>query len=63
MFFKNMYGVNIDLIIIAIDTKTGEKEVIDDFYWFEENGVHDFEGEGHNTKYDFEIKLKSWKGD
>lgn len=51
-------GNTMFLTITAIDVKTGEKEVIKDLYWFEENGVHDFEGRGHNTNYQFEISLK-----
>lgn len=40
--------------IRAWDQKNKEMEYIDDLYWFEENGVHDFHyGQGHLTNYYF----------
>ncbi len=41
--------------IIAIEKKTGERTEITSLYWFEEEGVHDFDGRGHHYDYDFEI--------
>ena len=35
----------------AWSAKTKEMIYIDDFYWFEENGVHDFNGSGHYDSY------------
>lgn len=43
------------LQIFAIDTKTKERFEITDLYWFEENMVHDFGGEGHSQNYSFEV--------
>jgi hypothetical protein len=42
--------------MFAISESEGREE-IDDLYWFEENGVHDFEtGEGHwCSHFTFEI--------
>jgi hypothetical protein len=37
--------------IFAEDIATGEREEIEDLYWFEENGVHNFDGRGHNHGY------------
>lgn len=39
----------------AID-ENGEYQEITDLYWFEENGVHDFDGEGHWHKYRFTME-------
>lgn len=39
--------------IVAVDQQTGEQEIISDLYWFEENGVKDWGGEGHLVSYDF----------
>lgn len=42
--------------IYATSDRTGEQELIDDLYWFEENGVHDFHrGEGLHDTFTFEI--------
>ena len=41
----------------VINTKTGVEEPIEDLYWFEENGVHDFDGEGHYSRYKFRMNL------
>jgi len=49
------------LTIKAIDTKTNEEEIIEDLYWFEENGVHDFSGYAMHGRYKFEISLKIQK--
>ena len=35
----------------AWDTKEKYMDYIDDFYWFEEEGVHDSSGEGHDSNY------------
>ena len=40
--------------IVAID-KQGNREEIDDLYWFEENHVHDFKGDGYYSQYKFEL--------
>ncbi len=43
------------LQIFAVD-EDGNREEITDLYWFEENGVHDFGGEGfYGGKHTFEI--------
>ena len=41
----------------VVNTKTGIEEPITDLYWFEENGVHDFDGEGHFSQYKFRMNL------
>lgn len=46
--------------IIAIDRDTKEKIEIDDLYWFEENFVHDWGGEGHGDNYDFVIEIAGY---
>ena len=33
----------------AWDKRNKEMEQCHDLYWFEENGVHDSSGEGHNS--------------
>lgn len=43
--------------IFAIDKITGERFEIDDLYWFEEEGVHDFGGEGLYRNYSFEFQI------
>lgn len=44
------------IAIYATDQRTGERELVsDDLYWFEENGVRDFGGEGHYAAYTFEV--------
>ena len=35
----------------AWDKRNKEMEQCHDLYWFEENGVHDSSGEGHNSDY------------
>ena len=37
----------------AWDIKHKEMVYINDLYWFEEEGVHDFEGSGHYSNYTF----------
>lgn len=44
--------------IFAIDKITGERFEIDDLYWFEEEGVHDFGGEGLYRNYSFEFQIE-----
>jgi len=46
--------------IFAIN-KEGEREEVSDLYWFEENGVHDFGGEGHFENFTFEILVDGVK--
>ena len=41
--------------IFAIDLRTGERFEITDLYFFEEQGIHDFNGEAFYSKYSFEI--------
>lgn len=36
--------------IFATD-KHGDRKEIDDLYWFEEQGIHDFSGEAHYDNY------------
>ena len=45
------------LQIFVTDNRDNERlEITDNLYWFEENGVEDFGGEGHwGKKYSFEI--------
>lgn len=52
--------------IIAIDSKGNTEEITDWLYWFEENGVRDFGGQGHNDKYAFQIFIdgeKIWESE
>lgn len=35
--------------------KYGDREEITDLYWFEEEGIHDWHGDGHNGSYRIEI--------
>jgi len=41
-----------DAIFKAVNRRTGEVVWITDLYWFEENGVHDLGGEGHDGAWD-----------
>lgn len=43
--------------IAAIDKKTGEYKLITDLYWFAENLVHDWKGDGADAQYDFQIAI------
>lgn len=45
--------------IIARSQKTGKEEEITDFYWFEENGVHGWDGKGHHDTYTFRFVLRA----
>jgi hypothetical protein len=45
--------------IFATSENTGERFEILDQYWFEENGVHDWHGHGHNDKFTFEFYLEN----
>jgi len=36
----------------AVSRNTGEVVWITDLYWFEENGVHDLDGDGHDESWD-----------
>jgi hypothetical protein len=47
-----------EIKIYATDKKTGERIQIDDLYWFEENGVHWFDGKGTFTDYQIELSLE-----
>ena len=44
--------------IFATNTTTNERFKITDLYWFEENGVHDWNGEGHWDNFTFEFYLE-----
>ena len=44
--------------IFATSATTGERFQISDLYWFEENGVQDWNGQGHDDKFTFEIYLE-----
>lgn len=44
--------------IFATDLSTNERFEITDLYWFEENGVHDFDREGHFHDFRFEIFIQ-----
>jgi hypothetical protein len=39
-------------------SKNESREEITDLYWFEENSVHDFDGEGLFCRYKFEVFLE-----
>jgi len=41
--------------IFAIDLRTKERFEITDLYFFEEQGIHDFNGEAFHNTYSFEI--------
>jgi len=49
----------------AWDIRHKEMTYIDDLYWFEEEGIHDFDGRGHHSNYIFmwstELKDKNNK--
>jgi hypothetical protein len=42
-------------IVFLITEKDDTQYYVSDLYWFEENGVHDFSGEGNSQ--DFQIKM------
>ena len=44
--------------IFATSATTGERFQISDLYWIEENGVQDWNGQGHDYKFTFEIYLE-----
>lgn len=46
------------LVIVAHNKKTGEKTPITDLYWFEENGVSNFNGDGFYADYTFTLEAK-----
>ena len=46
----------IDIKIYATDEKGSCEEIID-LYWFEENGVHDWSGQGHNKTFLLEVYI------
>ena len=45
--------------IFATSANTGERFEISDLYWFEENGVRDWNGQGHDDNFTFEFYLGS----
>lgn len=48
--------IDSDTRLFAINKDTGEESPIDDLYWFEKNGVHDFAGDGHSAIYSFRLQ-------
>lgn len=51
-----MANNNIHVYAISSD---GSEQYIDDLYWFEEMGVHDFAGEGlHGDPYKFRFEIE-----
>lgn len=44
--------------IKAIDKKTNEEIEITDLYFFEEEGIHDFKGEGFHDNYTFKFVVE-----
>jgi hypothetical protein len=44
-----------EIRVFASGERYGERVEIDDLYWFEEEGVHDWGGEGHVDRYNIEI--------
>jgi len=46
--------------IFANNELEGRQEITD-LYWFEEEGVHDWGGQGHYRKYDLEIWIDGKK--
>lgn len=49
---------NATIILHAKSKKDGHEEIIDDLYWFEENGVHDWSGKCFHDEYEFRIEIK-----
>ena len=49
------YALDDQIQIFAIDLKTNERFEITDLYWFEENFVRDFDGDGYDSQYSFEV--------
>jgi hypothetical protein len=47
-------GAN-DIRIVATGKRDGSEDISDWLYWFEENGVTDFDGNGHHDNYTFQI--------
>lgn len=50
----------IDMKLRAWDIKNKEMIYIDDLYWFEEMGIHDFEGLGSYETYDIMYHFGLW---
>ena len=50
------------MIKIFATDKEGYRFEVDDLYWFEEDGVHDWDGHGHHDKYEFEIYPQTLQG-
>ena len=49
--------------IFATSANTGERFEISDLYWFEENGVRDWNGQGHDDNFTFEFYLEEIMND
>ena len=49
--------------IFATSANTGERFEISDLYWFEENGVRDWNGQGHDDRFTFEFYLEDTEND
>jgi hypothetical protein len=47
--------------IYAISKKTNERIKIEDLYWFEENGIHDFSGKASYDEFTYEIFINGVK--
>lgn len=43
------------LELMAIDQDTGERWPLTDLYWFEEQGIQDWRGQGWSGRYRFQI--------
>jgi hypothetical protein len=43
--------------LFARSLETGEVTEIEDLYWFEEQGVHDFDGQGHFESFEIELVI------
>ena len=56
----NFISVEKMLKIYSVDEK-GNRFEITDLYWFEEQGVHSFDGEGFHEKYRFEVYVDGIK--
>lgn len=50
-------SVSCKLVIYAKSLKTGDEYEIKDLYWFEENGVSEWDGIGHHERFEFRVEL------
>ena len=49
------------MIEIFATDESGNRFQVTDLYWFEENGVHWFDGEGHFAAYEIEVLIDGKK--